>query len=105
MRNRSESGLPRVQDVCAAEGEVLGVAGDNGHAMHQRGCCDQGIALVAAVEHMQAGAASGNGTINRQNATCKSGQNMRFKPVSQRVRLARGRAAPGAGCRFQVQAR
>ena len=74
--------------MCVAEGKVLGDAGDNRHAMHQRGCGDQGIARVAAVGHIQAA------TISDVNGTLLGGF---FGIACVRVEVTAGKGGDGLG--------
>ena len=72
--------LPGVQYVDAGCGKVGAIAGDDGHAVYERGSGNQRISLGASIRYVQFGASLGNGGVDRQYPAGKFRQYVMREP-------------------------
>lgn len=95
--------IPRVQERGAGCLEIHEVAGDNGHAVHERGGGQQPIPDRPRIGHLKSRRAPGDGCIHGQDAPAESWQDMLIEPRAQDCPLNRIAALnrQDAGLQFQ----
>ena len=74
--------IPWIQQRHAGRLEIIKIAGDNRHAMHQRGCRDECVMVSARVGCMKGGAAERHSRIDRQNSFPKFREDAAMHPAA-----------------------
>jgi len=74
---------PRVQQSDARCFEITDVSRDHRQIMHQGGRRDERIPLRPRIRYVQPGAASGHGSIHRQDALREGGKDVLVEPTAE----------------------
>ena len=74
---------PRVQQSDARCLEITDVSRDHSQIMHQGGRRDERIPLRPRIRYVQPGAASGHGSIHRQDALREGGKDVLVEPTAE----------------------